>query len=67
MKKLLIAMGCVAAIVLSSCTSDTIDETKDFTNKNNPEILSVEIIDSLNVTNSTGLYNGDDNKDKTKG
>jgi hypothetical protein len=67
MKKLLIATGCVAVIVLSSCTPDTIDETKDFANKNNPEILSVENTDSLNVTNSTSLYNGDDNKDKTKG
>ncbi|RBN49048.1 hypothetical protein [Flavobacterium psychrolimnae] len=67
MKKLLIAMSCVAAIIVSSCTSDAIDETKDFTNKINPEILSVEIKDSLNITNSTSLYNGDDSKDKTKG
>lgn len=64
MKKLLIAMGCIAAIVLSSCTSDTIDETKDFTNKINPEIISTEVLDSIGVTNSNTLDIGD--KDKTK-
>ena len=60
-------MGCITAIVLmSSCTTDSIEETKNTTNKNNPENFSASVLDSLEVTNTLEPDNGDGDKDRTK-
>lgn len=67
MKKLLIALGCVAAVILmSSCSSDSLEETENTMNKKIQETLSTEVIDSLSVTNSIELDNGDGDTDKDK-
>ena len=60
-------MGCITALVLmSSCTTDSIEGTKNTTNKNNPENLSASVLDSLEVTNNLESDNGDSDKDRTK-
>ena len=60
-------MGCITAIVLmSSCTTDSIEETKNTTNKNNLENFSASVLDSLEVTNTLEPDNGDADKDRTK-
>ncbi|HEX9152275.1 MAG TPA: hypothetical protein VF842_09345 [Flavobacterium sp.] len=67
MKKLLIAIGCIAAIVqMSSCTSDSVQETKNTTNKTTPEIISAEVLDSIPAPNSIEPDNGDTDPGKTK-
>ncbi len=61
-------MGCFAAVVLTvSCTSDNLEETKNSTNKNNPENFSTSATDSLDVPNSILLDIGRDDKDKVRG
>lgn len=58
MKKLLIAMGCVAAVILtSSCTTDSL-EGQENTNNNN--------IQKTATPSPVILDTGDDNIDKTK-
>jgi hypothetical protein len=65
MKKLLLAVSFIAAIIqLSSCTSDSIQDTEIRTNKINPEIISADVLDSIGTTNPTIIDIGD--KDKTK-
>ncbi len=60
-------MGCITAIVLmSSCTTDAVEDINDTTNKNNPETISAEVMDSIEVPNSNNLEIGDIDKDKTK-
>lgn len=67
MKKLLIAMGCITAIILtSSCSPDSIEEPRSSSTKYNQETILTRAIDSLSVTNYTELDNGDGNTDKTK-
>ena len=67
MKKLLLAMGCITAIVLmSSCTTDSVEDIKNTTNKNNPKNISVEVMGSIEVPNPNVLEIGDIDKDKTK-
>ncbi|WP_296685848.1 hypothetical protein [Flavobacterium sp.] len=63
MKKLLIVMCCISAITLmSSCTTDSIEDFKNTTNKN----ISKVVIDSIGRLNSIDLGIGDIDKDKTK-
>ncbi|UFH34661.1 hypothetical protein [Flavobacterium acetivorans] len=67
MKKLVFAIGCIAAVAsMTSCTTDNIEEPKRMTTKNNYEDFSAEIIDTLNIINSALPDNGDGDKDKTK-
>jgi len=67
MKKLLLAMGCITAIVLmSSCTTDSVEDLKNTTNKNNPKNISAEVMGSIEVPNPNVLEIGDIDKDKTK-
>jgi hypothetical protein len=68
MKKLLFAIGCITAMALmTSCTTDNIEEPESITTKNNPEILSSEVIDSTTVTNFDEYDHGKYDKDKVKG
>ncbi|MFV5703043.1 hypothetical protein ACM55F_14320 [Flavobacterium sp. XS2P12] len=64
MKKLLIAMGCVAAVILtSSCTTDSLEGQE---NTNNSKNYSTKPNNSLNISNSILLDTGGDDKDKVK-
>ena len=67
MKKLLLTMGCITAIVLmSSCTTDGIEDIKNTKNNNNSKTISGEVLGSIEVPNSNSLETGDTDKDKTK-
>lgn len=66
MKKLLLAMGCITAIVLSSCTTDSVEDIKNTMNNTNPKNISAEVMGSIEVPNSNDLEIGDIDKDKTK-
>lgn len=59
-------MGCITAIVLSSCTTDSVEDIKNTMNNNNPKNISAEVMGSIEVPNSNDLEIGDIDKDKTK-
>lgn len=63
MKKLLLAMGCFAAIVLTvSCSADNLEETKSYPPKN----FSASTTDPIDVTNPPLDDIGGRDKSKTK-
>ncbi|TDE52710.1 hypothetical protein [Flavobacterium sp. GT3P67] len=63
MKKLLIAMGCISAIILmSSCTTDSLESDKK-ENSNNYNKISVSATDEI-ASPPPPLI---DDRDKTKG
>jgi heme-binding NEAT domain protein len=67
MKKPIFAMCCIAAMALmTSCTTDNIEEPESMTVKNNPETLSAQVIDSTTVTNFDEYDHGKLDKDKVK-
>jgi hypothetical protein len=67
MKKLLITMAFISAIILaSSCTADNFEETENATNTYNKKTISSGVIDSITVKTGVLLYNGDNDKDRVK-
>jgi hypothetical protein len=66
MKKILISMVFVSAIILmSSCTADSLEETKSVTNMNTKKIITTGVVDSIAVKNAV-MLNGDNDKDRVK-
>lgn len=67
MKKLVIAIGCLTAIVLmSSCTADSVESFNNKTLKNQNQISPSATTDTIPIV-TPELMDGVDDKDKTQG
>jgi hypothetical protein len=67
MKKLIIALGCVSAVLLiSSCTTDSVEEIDNTNSKNNPKNSLNSTTAPLDVPSSILMDIGNDDKDKQK-
>ncbi|RTZ01310.1 hypothetical protein EKL98_15165 [Flavobacterium bomense] len=66
MKKLLFTIGCITAVILiSSCTTDSVDDIKNENAINSNQIPISETTDVYPV--ETDILPGEDDKDKTQG
>ncbi len=65
MKKLLLTMGCITAVILmSSCTADSVEDIKNENSTNSNQIPISETTDISPV--ETDILPGEDDKDKAK-